>query len=441
MVLHIQTTDKFTVIERNDKDDNMIISEVLDGSKSSKEGNPSSRVEEEVKERFSEWNRSGSNKTTTNNAVPVMDFMELMDRRNQRAASNMLWSYLEKFGYVILTVPSSSTVAKILHRLQETIEQDFFPRGGEEEGQINCAGLLRGDYPYISERGVPMYRLGYECCDDGVREVYRVHCGRPDSQPWPTKKASSRYDFLRGMCLCRYICDVALELTLGYDNIGHRKGSGRQSWKLEGKEPTRRRGVDTALPYYAKPYGTLPDRKGDYSVMYAMHYFNNNCKESSHNASNESTLYFDDDDDVPLNVKSHVDPSLFVLEPYLSKVEGLQIRPAYSTKEWITVDGISSNVQQLVKQQLQDQEHGGGTSSKQDGDYITDESVHTMVLFVGRAFAQIAKTRCGKIVSPTLHRVIAPNSTPCSRNSKQRRRIATIYEQKYEEYFPPPLLD
>jgi hypothetical protein len=171
--------------------------------------------------------------------------------------------------------------------------------------------------------------------------------------------------------------------------------------------------------------------------MYAMHYFNRN-------GSNENTarsILYDDGDDTPLNVKSHVDPSLFVLEPYLSTVEGLQIRPTNSTSEWITVDGISSHVQQLLREKQLRHRHGTLHYNSKDSstDAVLNE-VHPMVLFVGRAFAQEAKTRCGRNVSPTLHRVIAPRETDRG-TEQQRRRIVTIYEQKYEEYFPPPLLD
>ena len=337
--------------------------------------------------------------------LPVMDFMELV-RSSKEGDSHTFWSHLEQHGYVYITLPCLSLPAKIIKDLEQTIETDFFPPCTElqshhqQDQQVNVAGLKSGDFPYVSERGVPMYRLGYEHCDS-IREAFRVHCGSPDSQPWPC--SSSRRKWLRGMCLCRYICDVALHLTLGYTVKTCSTGSGAHSWKTEPEQ-------DDKVSYFAREHGTLPDRKGDYSVMYAMHYFNNNA------SSHRDLPVLVEDDGVPLNVKSHVNPSLFVLEPYLATVEGLQVRPTESN-EWMTVDGPSSHVHDLI-QRIQQHKN---------------EDVLPMALFVGRAFAREAEIRCGRTVTPTLHRVVSPR---CG----QRRTVA-IYEQKYEEYFPPPLLD
>ena len=296
--LHIRKTNKFSVLERNNDETSSSVLRITQN-------------DEEVGAEL------------VNTMPPIMDFADLVDANNQELASKTLWSHLEKHGYIILTVSRSSLVARIIQNLQETIENDFFPAQSvvpEQQQQVNCGGLKSGDYPYISERGVPMYRLGYEHCDC-IREAYRVHCGSPDSQPWPSRSthtaasppcsSSSRQEFLRCMCVCRYICDVALKLTLGYDTIKARRiGSGVKSWK--------------SMP--------LPSGNGIRNA-------NNDC------------------------------------------------------------------------------------------------SNHTVVPY----YARPAETKCGRIVSPTQHRVIAPNG---SKNATDgRRRIVTIYEQKYEEYFPPPLLD
>lgn len=369
--LFILKTNKFTILERRDDNDTCTISN---------------------------WEQDKKEEAKHDDSLPVVDFAKLINAKNHAGSSCLLWSHLEKHGYIILTVSSSSIIAKILSEMERTLESDFFPPVAHH---ANCAGLQSGHVVYVSERGIPMYRLGYEHCDS-IREVYRVHCGSPDSQPWPS--SSSRQAWLRGLCVCRYICDVALKLTLGYDP-STRFGSGVASWKGDGSDLNRR------APYFSMPEGSLPDRKGDYSVHYAMHYFN-----ASHPPPNFLT---DDDDDTNtlLNVKTHVDPSLFVLEPYLAKVEGLQIRPTGSDY-WVTIDGSSSKIQES----------------------LLGADVHPMVLFVGRAFAQVAKTKCNRNISPTLHRVIAP-SRRNDNHGQPERRIVTIYEQKYEEFFPPPVFD
>lgn len=190
--------------------------------------------------------------------------------------------------------------------------------------------------------------------------------------------------WLRGLALCRHICDEALHLTLEYD-LKRRPGSGMVSWK--------------SAKYSETPEGNLPDRMGDYSVLYAMHYFNDDMSRDAR-LSGDTTGTSDE----RINVKQHVDPSLFVLEPFLAEREGLQVLPTGS-QDWITCDGTSSPIHSLL--------------GKEDG----------MVLFVGKAFASNSPVP----VEATLHRVVA------SPFSGSRRTM--IYEQKYEEYFPPPALD
>jgi isopenicillin N synthase-like dioxygenase len=141
----------------------------------------------------------------------------------------------------------------------------------------------------------------------------------------------------------------------------------------------------------------LPHRRGDYSVLYAMHYFNDDISRQARQSGEATGLK-----DTTINVKEHVDPSLFVLEPFLAEREGLQV---YSS-EWITCDGPSSPIHACLSPEEE-----------------------AMVLFVGKAFSANSKVA----VEPTLHRVVAPPTFGSRR--------AMIYEQKYEEYFPPPALD
>ena len=119
-----------------------------------------------------------------------------------------------------------------------------------------------------------------------------------------------------------------------------------------------------------------------------MHYFN----------QQDTPLYHDGD--IQINVKQHVDPSLFVLEPFLADEPGLQV---YSQGQWITCDGPQSPIRNVL-----------------------DEDQVAMVLFVGKAFSRHVPQ-----IQPTLHRVVTAGEG----------RRTMIYEQKYEEFFPPPSFD
>lgn len=327
--------------------------------------------------------------------IPTMDLITLLNsrrkgdvhRRLREKVANELWESLETFGFVVLSLRRDSSAGRVIQDMKKVLTNDFFPTNSNCSSIVRNSGNLQSGSLYISERGVPMWRVGYEECD-AIREAYRVHAGSPDAQPW--KNSEVRLKWMRGMLLCRDICDIALSLTLGYDPKT-RYGSGLKSWHK----------VDTI--------GDVMDRNGDYSVFYAMHYFNDNnaqlCRERDEiiGTDNES-----------LNVKEHVDPSLFVLEPFLAEVEGLQVQ-ATGSNDWITCDGQSSPILDIVRPE--------------------DDNL-AMVLFIGRAFARKANDM-GKVkVQPTLHRVIA---TKESGTTKQRRTV--IYEQKYGEYFPDSTLD
>jgi len=160
-----------------------------------------------------------------------------------------------------------------------------------------------------------------------------------------------------------------------------------------------------------------------------------------------------------INVKEHTDPSLFVLEPFLADAEGLQIRPApellpilpseescdgkgggaavtiadddgdssrrHDDHGWITCDGNGQS--SVISRILAAKGAGRGGGDKED--------VTGMILFVGRAFATKSMELKGRKVVPTLHRVIGPLDP----TGLGRRTV--LYEQKYEEFFPPPILD
>jgi len=400
--------------------------------------------------------------------LPVISLADLLtcrynsDSMKEFAIRQKLWYALETYGFLILSYSQYSEPGKIIHDLKTCIHTDFFPdphlQPINESTSINLnphtfqntpsykrprnVGQLQSGLVYLNERNIPMYKLGYELCDD-IREVYRVHAGSPDSQPWPSsdnnlshylvddeEKTSITYDYtytdhprstwLRAMALCRHICDEALHLCLGYD-MTIRPGSGAHSWKtpsLNVPKTSRRR------PYYEREY--LEDRSGDKSVMYAMHYFNDNESILARTSGQVTGT-----NDITINVKEHTDPSLFVLEPFLADVEGLQVYPRSSlnipcraqTKDsavkddnhgWIACDGLSSPIRCLIQEAIGEQ---------------------AMILFVGRAFAEKALEVQRRTVIPTLHRVVGP-SMPC-----RESRRTVIFEQKYEEYFSSDAMD
>ena len=316
----------------------------------------------------------------------------------KKSVSSTIWEYLEEFGFIILCVDKNSIPGKVIEDMKKTLHEKIFPDIGMQQDQIsdkfesirrhNIGGLESGSL-YVSERGVPMWRVGYELCEGEIREAFRVHAGSPDSQPWQSDAV--RNNWIRAMHLCRYICDIALDLTLGYD-LKKRRGSGLKSWMNCSSVP---------------PIGEISDRHDDYSVFYAMNYFN----DMQSKVAQERDQVIGSDNEL-LNVKEHVDPSLFVIEPFLPDIEGLQVQSTKGT-QWITCDGKASPIHDVV-------------SAKQE---------FAMVLFQGRAFAKCAHTLQGRQIKPTNHRVIA------ARRDENKQRRTMIYEQKYAEYFSEAIMD
>jgi len=190
-------------------------------------------------------------KDATTPKFPCLSLSDVLTQSSD--TSEELKLCLSHHGYVILTYPDNSPYSKIIDSLSNTITDDFLPPSKSHESRA-------GGEIYVSERDVPMWKLGYERCDD-VREAYRVHCGDPDRQPWPSGLA--RKSLLRGLCLCRHVCDAALEMTLvdaGWAKERFR-GGGKSSY-----------GSKTG--YWNKEEGDLPPREGDVSVFYSMLYYN-----------------------------------------------------------------------------------------------------------------------------------------------------------------------
>ena len=142
----------------------------------------------------------------------------------------------------------------------------------------------------------------------------------------------------------------------------------------------------------------------DYSILYGMNYFN--TVEAVEHARGQGN--YGVKDGRLLNLKEHVDPSLWVLEPVLGDgVGGLEVWDERGEK-WVLCDGVRSSLNDLL---------------------LPGEAA--MVAFVGKGFAKTYSRMYpdAKEIKPTLHRVVAPREDEVG---KERRSV--IFEQKYGEY-------
>jgi hypothetical protein len=304
-------------------------------------------------------------------SLPILNLTDLLlhkERNTTAQVHQQLMDALKTHGFIFLKVSKQSQPGKIINGMRQALHEQLFPNHTPND-------LPTSNVVYLSEKSVPMWKLGYEKSEDGIREFFRIYSGCVDDQPWP-RACSFRETWLRGLALCRHVCDQALDICIDDDDSVPsrrvRPSSGPKAW--------------TSTKYSQTPIGELNDRKGDFSVMYGMHYFNETDlgRASGH-------------DNAIIALKQHVDPSLCVLEPFLAaNCPGLQVLDQ-ATNQWIDCDGPSSPV----------------------ASHVTDTE-ELMCLFVGRAFCK----HCPE-VQPTLHRVVSSNQS--------RRSI--IYEQKYEEYF------
>lgn len=208
--------------------------------------------------------------------------------------------------------------------------------------------------------------------------------------------------------MMRHVCDTALDLVL-YDD----EADSADGWM----RPEKRR-VERPHSYFWTQNNlssVMRDRVGDFSVLYAMHYFNNTEKGGSEDDSSDEFL-----DPAPTSssklppgiaVKAHVDPSVLVLEPFLcQETTGLQVWDR-ERGDWMDCDGPNSPAASLWEKQLE-----------------------VMLLFVGKAMttATESSSSCSSApIEPTLHRVVTGD----------RPRRTVIYEQKYEEFYSAPALD
>ncbi|GMH50946.1 hypothetical protein TL16_g00908 [Triparma laevis f. inornata] len=322
---------------------------------------------------------------------------------------------LETHGYILLTYPkslsssssSSSTLSSIhsiiLKSLLRTITSinDLIMSSSTISSKTSpwppsLCPLTAGSV-YFNENNTPMYKLGY---DDGtggtndasndrdpIREYYRVCSG--DVEGCGGFINGDEEGTVRILNMCRYICDVLLKTTFHPTAVPLRHAnSSIKSW------------VDPSK--ILKKIGE--NGRDDYSILYGMNYFNTNeavgyAKEQG-NVGGDGRL---------LNLKEHVDPSLWVLEPVLGEgVGGLEVFDELR-KEWILCDGVKSKLNGVL---------GEGEAG--------------MVAFVGKGFVKSYEKGVGKgekEIKPTLHRVVAP-----AEDEIGRERRSVIFEQKYGEY-------
>ena len=338
--------------------------------------------------------------------------------------SHQLHDSLVRYGFVLIRVPKGRA-ATAIHDLRTSLQDDFFPTtASTHQGRLQTSSTI-----YVSERGIPMYKLGYELCDDHVREVFRIATGPTllDSAiTWPTINESlsrRRYHsdtnrdtsspplstqaiWTRGIGLLRHVTDAMLDLLLLLQQqqqpppprtlsnnvdttppppqqrrILHRPHSGAATWWDH---------IDSQR--YTTTGTTTMDRRGDYSMLYAMHYFNDGITMVEPGVS----------------VKEHVDPSLMVVEPFLcTTTTGLQVWDRPNNGSWMDCDGPNSPMHSLV------------VESQRNGEEL-------MLVFVGKALSEAIPS-----IPPTLHRVVTGH----------RPRRTIIYEQKYAEFYPTPTFD
>jgi isopenicillin N synthase-like dioxygenase len=332
-------------------------------------------------------------KNIRSSSLPALDLVDLLlhDERNKtKLIQKHLRQALEERGFCLLTCSTNSQPGRVIQNLQASLQTDLFPANGSTK---NAGQLPTSDTVYVSEKGVPMYKLGYELAEDGVREFYRMAASKDvdDCQSLPDDAYHQLWR--QGMGVCRHVTDTALDLlTRDLPNA-----------------PERRKRPESGSATWNSPVPLAPRvRPGDYSVLYAMHYFNDNA-DAKGNGNDEIAL------------GAHVDPSLLVMEPFLSPdSRGLQVWDRVGGN-WMDCDGPDSPCLHLAPDT--DPDTNTSCSERQGHEHPRQQVVS--LLFGGRALA--AHTG----IEATLHRVVAGS----------RNRRAVIYEQKYEEFFPPPIMD
>ena len=229
---------------------------------------------------------------------------------------------------------------------------------------------------------------------------------------------------MRGTCFCSYLADVLLHQTLG-PKRRKPKRSQRARWmepeSIDLEEPSSggvEKGEKNVSGTFSSPFGSLTPPPhpphpphphahpppGDFSILYAMNYFN-----TPSSISHASSPSFTGSDGRPLSLREHVDPSLFVIEPVVGRaVGGLEIWDKLGGR-WVAADGDGAEAIGCL-----------------------GEGEDCMAVFVGKAFERAWKSEKSNEpeINATLHRVRQP-----TKGEIGTPRRAVIYEQKYAEYF------
>jgi hypothetical protein len=388
---------------------------------------------------------------------PILALEDLLWHDSKRSTASVqaqLKDALCKYGFILISVHNKQAV-RVICDLRESLHRDLFPSSCDaassserNEHAVNAAHLVTSCVTYVSEKGVPMYKLGYELCADGVRQVFRIAGGTPDSVEYPPllqqggdggdaqndrirPSDTSRTIWLQGLGFLRHVTDTALDLILWTeptpytaDNrpriISSKRRSALPWWHScqdaeNGDSHGHRCGI---------PDAPIAERAGDFSVLYAMHYFNTsatmpNCSDNV------------EEDQPRVAVKAHVDPSLLVVEPFLCPTtQGLQVWDRID-ETWLDCDGPDSLLGQYIRHCT--------APSPLDGDPFQEaKPTEVMLLFAGKglvnALAAHEPSDSAAMtipLEPTLHRVVV--------GDQPRRTV--IYEQKYAEFYPPPSFD
>jgi hypothetical protein len=348
-----------------------------------------------------EKNEKQSN-TDQDSSLPVLDLVDLLlhaERNKTTLIQKQLRKALQERGFCLLTCSPNSRPGRVFQDLQSSVRADLFPANGSTK---NVGQLPTSNTTYVSEKGVPMYKLGYELAEDEVREFYRIAASSQDGDDaCQLLPDTYRQIWRQGMGLCRQVTDTALDLlTRDLPNAPDREkrpGSGSASWN--------------------RPVSLAPrERRGDYSVLYAMHYFNDADENANANDNGSSNCNAQAPAD-RISLGAHVDPSLLVMEPFLTPdSRGLQVWDRISG-DWMDCDGPNSPCVQLNAGAGAGTGTGtGGSSSHEHQQEGHGQHQVVSLLFGGKALA--AHTD----IEATLHRVVAGS----------RNRRAVIYGQKVD---------